>query len=106
MTSEELRSRYQHFRRISKEYLSNLPSKRDDPDYDLKKVGKLLDIYHDEKMIFKSENEVSIMMGFAITERLSNDESLVEREIESANDLDNDHRLISGSIPLKLHFFV
>ena len=92
--SEELRSRYLHFRRISKEYLSYLPSKRDDPDFDLRKVGKLLDIYHNGKMIFESENELSIMMDFAITESLFNGKSLVERELESAKDLDNDHRLI------------
>ena len=76
MMSEELRSRYLHFRRISKKYLSNLPSHRDDPDFDLRKVGKLLDIYHNGKMIFESENEVSIMMDFAITERPFNDKSL------------------------------
>lgn len=86
--------RYQHMREISKSYLSKLISSERYPDVDPKRVGKLLGLYHHGKMIFESESEISVMMDFAIAEKLYYGKSLVDREIESNQNLNPDRRAI------------
>jgi hypothetical protein len=81
-------AKYKHLRQISKEYLSGLVSSSRRPEVDLKEIGRFFGIYKSGTMMFHDETEVSVMMDFTICERLYNGKSLIDIEMESANDLD------------------
>jgi hypothetical protein len=81
---------YKHLRQVARNYLSGLVAKDKYPEIDPKAVGKLLGIYRDGTLIFESENDVSAMMDFSIAEKLYNGKSLIDREVESNQNLDED----------------
>jgi hypothetical protein len=93
MEDEKLR-RYADLRRLSKDYFSGLATGKGQTDVDPRKVGRLLGIYRNGKMLFQSENEITAMMDFAVAERIHDGSSVAERELASGLDLDADRRLL------------
>ena len=93
MTNRRI-EQYKHLRQVARNYLSGLAAKDKYPEIDLKAVGKLLGIYRAGTLIFESESDVSAMMDFTIAERLYDGKSLIDREIESSQDIDEDKHAI------------
>jgi hypothetical protein len=74
---------YRRIREAARDYLSGLINRKEYADVDPVFAGKLLGIYRSGKMLFDSESEVSTLMDFSIAEKLSNGKSIIDREIES-----------------------